>query len=154
MSLWSHQFSEKINEKIWLYYDSTSSRIRSFFRRIEDTNKDITKLTDLYPESRLRTLLKAVQCSTDYRRMMIIKDMFYLLPIYSLCNYCVYFETTTARRLDLIACLACCVTIMCRNDELTSTLSWVGCLLTHEVLPDVWKLREWEFWEGLAIFCK
>ena len=30
----------------------------------------------------------------------------------------------------------------CPNDELSS--SWVGCLLTDSVLPDTWKLREWE----------
>ena len=28
------------------------------------------------------------------------------------------------------------VTIMCRNDELSSTMSSVGCLLTDSVLPD------------------
>ena len=36
------------------------------------------------------------------------------------------------------------VTIMSRNDELSWTMSWVGCLLTDKVLPDKWKLREWE----------
>ena len=36
------------------------------------------------------------------------------------------------------------VTIMCRNDELSSTMSWVGCLLADSVLPDTWKLRDWE----------
>ena len=33
------------------------------------------------------------------------------------------------------------VTIMCRNDELSLMMSWVGCLLTDSVLPDTWKLR-------------
>ena len=36
------------------------------------------------------------------------------------------------------------VTIMCQNDELSSTMSWVGCLLKDLVLPDTWKLRGWE----------
>ena len=36
------------------------------------------------------------------------------------------------------------VTIMCCNDELSSTMSWDDCLLTDLVLPDTWKLREWE----------
>ena len=36
------------------------------------------------------------------------------------------------------------VTIMCHNDELSSMMSWVGCLLTDSGLPDTWKLREWE----------
>ena len=31
----------------------------------------------------------------------------------------------------------------CRNDELSLTMSWVGCLLTDSVLSDTWKLREW-----------
>ena len=34
-------------------------------------------------------------------------------------------------------------------------MSWVGCLLTDSVLPDKWKLREWEFhwfWEGFGYF--
>ena len=35
-------------------------------------------------------------------------------------------------------------TIMCRNDELSSTMIWDGCLLTDSGLPDTWKLREWE----------
>ena len=30
------------------------------------------------------------------------------------------------------------------NNELSSTMSWVGCLLTDSELPDTWKLREWE----------
>ena len=36
------------------------------------------------------------------------------------------------------------VTIMCRNDELSGTMSWVGYLLTDKLLPDKWKLRDWE----------
>ena len=36
------------------------------------------------------------------------------------------------------------VTIMCRNDELGLTMSWVDWILTDLVLPDAWKLREWE----------
>ena len=36
------------------------------------------------------------------------------------------------------------VTIMYRNDELSSTMSWGVCLLTDLVLPDTWKLKEWE----------
>ena len=47
------------------------------------------------------------------------------------------------------------VTIMCRNDELSWTISWVGCLLTDSVLPDKWKLREFElhkFWEEFGYF--
>ena len=34
-------------------------------------------------------------------------------------------------------------------------MSWVGFLLTDSMLPDAWKLREWEqqkFWEGLGYF--
>ena len=37
------------------------------------------------------------------------------------------------------------------NNELSSSMSWVGCLLTDSVLPDAWKLSKWEkhkFWEG------
>ena len=33
-------------------------------------------------------------------------------------------------------------TIMYRNDELSSTMIWVGCLLTDSELPDTWKLRK------------
>ena len=36
------------------------------------------------------------------------------------------------------------VTIMCPNDELSSMMSWVGCLLTDSWLPDSRKLREWD----------
>ena len=36
------------------------------------------------------------------------------------------------------------VTIMCRNDDLSLAMSWVGCLLTDSGLPDTWKLRECE----------
>ena len=49
------------------------------------------------------------------------------------------------------------VTIMCRNDELSLTMSWVGCLLTDFGLPDTWKLWQWEwqkFEKDLAISCK
>ena len=31
------------------------------------------------------------------------------------------------------------VTIMCRNDELSSKMSWVGCLLTDSGLSGTWK---------------
>ena len=37
-----------------------------------------------------------------------------------------------------------CVTIMCRNDEFSSTMSWVGCLLTDPRLADTLDLRELE----------
>ena len=36
-------------------------------------------------------------------------------------------------------------------------MSWVGYLLTNLVLPDTWKLREWEylkFWQGFGYFLK
>ena len=36
------------------------------------------------------------------------------------------------------------MTIICRNDELSSMMSWVGCLLTDSGLPDTRELREWE----------
>ena len=45
--------------------------------------------------------------------------------------------------------------IICRNDKLSWTMSWVGCLSTDYVLPDAWKWREWEyqkFWEGFVYF--
>ena len=36
------------------------------------------------------------------------------------------------------------LTIMCRNDELSWTISCVGCLLPDSVLPDKRMLRGWE----------
>ena len=47
------------------------------------------------------------------------------------------------------------VTIMCRNEKLSSTMSWVGCLLTDRGLPDTCELNEWEyhtFWAGFGYF--
>ena len=36
------------------------------------------------------------------------------------------------------------VIILCRNHELSWTMSWVGCFLPDQELPDKWKLRKWE----------
>ena len=50
MSFWCLQFSQKTNEnKIDLRYHSSKVKFfRSFFWKIEDTEKDISKLIDLY----------------------------------------------------------------------------------------------------------
>ena len=51
------------------------------------------------------------------------------------------------------------MTIMCHNDEFSSLMSWVGCLVSDSGLPDsTWKFygngNNRNFEKNLAIFCK
>ena len=48
MSFWCLQFSQKNEQKQLRYHSSKVKFFHSIFGRIEDTKKDISKLTDLY----------------------------------------------------------------------------------------------------------